>query len=273
MAVTKVKKLAFINGKGGCGKTTSIFHVSGVLSKGGSRVLVVDLDKQRNTTETLLMNTTIPAVTVYDVMCSGAEPRTATASALFQRRGNANPRYYGVDCMVSDERLEDEASLNKIDATRFGEALDGFLAAKCYDWLLVDMPPSSKALNDICFCNVVDYLIVPFTSDFFSIQGYGDLITTVQRARVSNPKLNNLGVYLSRYMPNCSLDRAVRNMLMEGFSKTFIDVQIPLAADIREAVAYGRPISYYREISKSRRAYESLVGEIVRRIESTERQD
>lgn len=51
-----VKKVAFINGKGGCGKTTSIFHVCGVLAQKGEKVLVIDLDKQRNTTDTLLMN-------------------------------------------------------------------------------------------------------------------------------------------------------------------------------------------------------------------------
>ena len=30
-----VKRIAFVNGKGGCGKTTSIFHVAGVLAKAG----------------------------------------------------------------------------------------------------------------------------------------------------------------------------------------------------------------------------------------------
>ena len=44
------KRVAFINGKGGCGKTTSIFHVAGVLAKRGEKILVIDLDKQRNTT-------------------------------------------------------------------------------------------------------------------------------------------------------------------------------------------------------------------------------
>ena len=48
-------KVAFINSKGGCGKTTSIFHVAGVLSTRGEKVLVIDLDKQMNTTDTFLM--------------------------------------------------------------------------------------------------------------------------------------------------------------------------------------------------------------------------
>lgn len=35
-------KVAFINGKGGCGKTTSIFHVAGVLAHKGQKVLVIE---------------------------------------------------------------------------------------------------------------------------------------------------------------------------------------------------------------------------------------
>lgn len=93
------KRVAFINGKGGCGKTTSIFHISGVLSKCGEKVLVIDLDKQRNTTSILLMNTEIPEKTVLDFMTGEAEAGEVMAQALFQSRGNAKPKYYGVDVM------------------------------------------------------------------------------------------------------------------------------------------------------------------------------
>ena len=85
------KRVAFINGKGGCGKTTSIFHVSGVLSKRGEKVLVIDLDKQRNTTSILLMNTEIPEKTVLDFMTGEAEAEEVTAQALFQTRETQSP--------------------------------------------------------------------------------------------------------------------------------------------------------------------------------------
>ena len=238
-------KLAFINGKGGCGKTTSIFHIAGVLSRSDEKVLVIDFDKQRNSTDTLLMNALErPKETVYDALC-GSPLENAVSKALFQSRGNATPKYYGVDCMASDMRLEDEAALSQIDSERFGIAMDAFIRERGYSWVLVDMPPSSKTLNDICFSHVVDFLIVPFSSDVFSVSGYGDIMDTVQRARNPNARLNIIGVYLARYMPNCAVDRYIRQQLLKY--DTFIDIQIPLAADIREAVMFGRPISFYRE--------------------------
>lgn len=241
-----VNKLAFINGKGGCGKSTSIIHIAGVLSQKGEKVLVIDLDKQRNTTDTLLMNNEDkPEKTVLDFMRGEAEASEATRQALFQTRGNAKPKYYGVDCMVSDVGLQDEAALADIDGVSVGERLDAFIRDRGYTWVMVDMPPSNMTLNNICFQHIVDYAIIPFSSDIFSVQGYNDIMDLMAQAREKNPLLNVLGVYLARYMGQCAVDRFIRDQLLEF--DTFIDIQIPLASDIREAVMFGRPISFYKK--------------------------
>jgi len=268
-------KIAFINSKGGCGKTTSIFHVSGILSKLGKQVLVIDFDKQRNTTSTLMMNVDVkdfPQKTVFDFLLGKGTAEEATGRALFQHRGNATPRYYGVDCMISDVRLENEALLKKADSKNISIELDRFIKRQNYDWVLVDMPPSNLTLNHICFSYIVDFVIIPFSSDMFSLDGYDSISKTIESARNINANLNSLGVYLARYMNNCALDKYIKDELSKKlFDKNlnkndFIDVQIPLAADIREAVFYGRPISYYKELSPSCKAYESLVYEIIRRM-------
>lgn len=260
------KRVAFINGKGGCGKTTSIFHVSGVLAKKGERVLVIDLDKQKNTTSVLLMNTDISERTVLDFMKGEAELEEVTKQALFQTRGNAKPKYFGVDVIGSDTGLQDEVVLSAIDGARVGERLDKFIEEEGYTWVLVDMPPSNMTLNNICFKYMVDYVIVPFSSDIFSVAGYGDIIDVLDKARSEKPTLNILGVYLARYMRNCALDKYIREQLLEY--DTFIDIQIPLASDIREAVMYGRPISFYKMFSDSRTAYENLVDEMINRMDA-----
>jgi len=270
-------KIAFINGKGGCGKTTSIFHVSGVLAKLGKKVLVMDFDKQKNTTSTLMMNVEkkiFPTKTVFDFLQGKATAEEATGKTLFQRRGNAHPKYYGVDCMVSDIRLEDEALLKKADIQIVSAELERFIKRQKYDWVLVDMPPSNKTLNYICFSYIIDFVIIPFSSDIFSLDGYGSIAETINKAREINVNLKSLGVYLARYMGNCALDKYIKDELAKRLydrnlnKNDFIDVQIPLASDIREAVFYGRPISYYKEFSNSCKAYESLVYEIIKRMKS-----
>lgn len=259
-----IKRVAFINGKGGCGKTTSIFHVAGVLAKRGEKILVLDLDKQRNTTSILLMNTNIPDKTVLDFMTGEVEAEDVVSKALFQTRGNAKPKYYGVDVMGSDIGLQDEAKLLEIDGESVGKRLDQFVKKQGYTWLLIDMPPSNMALNNICFKYFIDYAIIPSSSDIFSVDGYGDVMDVLDKARKENPTLNVLGMYLARYMKQCGLDRYIREQLLSF--ETFIDIQIPLASDVREAVMFGRPISYYKTFSESKMAYEKLVTEMEKRM-------
>ena len=262
-----VNKIAFINGKGGCGKTTSIFHVAGVLSKRGEKVLVIDFDKQRNTTDILLMNTQKPTKTVFEFMQGTCSAKDATEKSLFQKRANETPRYRNIDCMTASIQLENENLLKKINKSKFGESLEKFIESQKYTWVLVDMPPSNKELNDICFSYIVDFAIIPFSSDIFSVSGYGDIMDVINDARNNNPNLNILGIFLSRYMTGCGVDKYIKEQL--STFDTFIPVQIPLRTDIREAVMFGRPISYYKTISDSKKAYERLVDEIIKRIELT----
>ena len=65
-------------------------------------------------------------------------------------------------------------------------------------------------------------------------------------------------------MGQCGLDKYIREQLL--VYPTFIDIQIPLASDVREAVMFGRPISYYKMFSNSKSAYERLVDEMENRM-------
>lgn len=259
-----IKKIAFINGKGGCGKTTSIFHVAGVLAKRGEKTLVIDLDKQRNTTSIFLMNTTIPKKTILDFMKNNAEAEEVVQKALFQTRSNAKAKYFGVDVIGSDINLQNETELLSIKGEDVGKKLEKYIKKQGYTWLLIDMPPSNLILNNICFNYLVDYVIIPSSSDIFSVDGFGDIMDVLDKARNENPTLNVLGIYLARYMKQCALDKYIREQLLKF--ETFIDVQIPLASDIREAVMFGRPISYYKLFSESKLAYEKLVIEMEKRM-------
>lgn len=260
------KKLAFINGKGGCGKTTSLFHVAGVLASSGEKVLVLDFDKQRNATDTLLMNSDVPNATIFDVFAGTASFEDAVAPAKFQTRGNAKAKYYNVDCIPSDVRLSEPFG----DVEAFVEAFATFIAERQYSWVLVDMPPSNLLLNQLVFRYLVDFVVIPMSSDMYSVTGYSDLMDILDDAREYNPRLTNIGTFMSRYNKHKSLEQYIKDSLEQSCGTAFIDVQIPFSVDVPEGVVLGRPLSYYKLVSRSRRAYEELTAEIIRRIEKTE---
>jgi len=252
-------KIAFINGKGGCGKTTSIFHVSGVLAQKNEKTLVIDFDKQMNSTDTLLMfNEDKPKLTMIDFMRGKTDLETIVRKAYFKSRENAAPKYYGVDVLPADIRMEDESLLKKVDIK---DELNDFVEKNEYRWLLVDMPPSNKKINEICFSQIVDFVIVPFTCDVFSINGYNTIMNTVETARQYNPSLNIIGIYIARYNDKSLGDNYIKSKL-ENFGDIFIDIQIPDKLDIRDSIIFGRPISFYKTFTQSRTAYENLVAYI-----------
>jgi cellulose biosynthesis protein BcsQ len=112
------------------------------------------------------------------------------------------------------------------------------------------------ALNNICFRYFVEFAIIPFSSDVFSVDGYGDIMDVLDKARQYNPVLSVMGAYLSRYRKSEAVEQYIREQLLQF--GTFIDIQIPYAADVRESVMFGRPISFFKQNSKSRTAYEAL---------------
>lgn len=261
-------KVAFINGKGGCSKTTSIFHIAGVFADKGEKVLVIDLDKQRNITDNFLSYDESEydeqkSKTVLDYMTGKADVREVVKKVYIVGWNERKPKYRNIDVLPADVRLENEKLLRNVDIKR---SLNEFIEEEGYTWVLVDMPPSNKALNDICFEQIVNYIIVPFSSDIYSISGYGDIIDTVNRGREKNEELHILGIFLSKYMKRSGVDSYIKERAEEMFGEHFIDVQIPLKADVREGVMFHKPISYYKKQSDSKEAYETLVVEMENRI-------
>ena len=66
--------IAFVNHKGGTGKTTSCISIAGFLAKNGCKTLVVDFDPQANATSGLGIDGTTLRYSMYDVIldqCGG----------------------------------------------------------------------------------------------------------------------------------------------------------------------------------------------------------
>ena len=75
----QVPVYAFVNQKGGCGKTTTAVHLAGALAARGERVLLVDLDPQAHATMGLGCSPDRP--TVADVLLGEATLSEAVAPA------------------------------------------------------------------------------------------------------------------------------------------------------------------------------------------------
>ena len=265
------KKLAFINSKGGCGKTTSIYSVVGEVSKRlrkDEKILVIDADKQMNLSFCFFgANSDTdygerPTNTLFDFLMG--EDENVISQTMWRERENAKPKYFGVDMMVADKRLANEDAMVGVDIDAVRERFEKIVAENGYKYVFVDMPPSNRTLNKIIFGSMVDSAIIPFSSDLFCIDGYGDIMEELDEYRVENPNIKVLGVFFSRFMENCLVDKFVKEELEENNINLF-KTHLPLLTDVRETPFVHRPISYYRK-GKSRISVEKLTTEILKKL-------
>lgn len=254
--------IAFINGKGGCGKTTSSFHIGGVFADGGASVLQIDLDKQGNMTYALLGEAESgydeSSKNVLDFFTGKASFEEVVKKNYVRKRGNAKPVYVGIDVLPFSPKLENQRLLKKVDLS---DKLD---VINHYDYVLIDCPPSNRAIEKIVFEQLADVILVPMSNDLDSITGYGALVDKVDKAREFNPNLKILGIYMSMYDKRMRTHREIKEMMTENFD-VFMDVQIPYCKDLPDSKLDGRPISFWRK-SNAKEAVEALAQEIASRI-------
>jgi chromosome partitioning protein len=62
--------ISFINQKGGCGKSSTCFHLSGVLAQAGNSVLVVDVDPQGSLSQGFFGSSTVEQLTARETIAS-----------------------------------------------------------------------------------------------------------------------------------------------------------------------------------------------------------
>lgn len=265
----KVKRVALVNRKGGCGKTTSLFSIAGVLaSEERKKVFVLDLDAQRNTTSTMLMHVAEeeqPSKTIMDVL-KGANVEDALCSAVWQPRGIRNLRKYSVDVICGDAAIDAANGLVSISEEKLaeaGERINEYINANGYDWVLVDMPPSSKAINDFCFKYLADYMLVPFSPDAYSAAGYEQLMKDLADAQIVNPKARIIGAFLAKKDVRFGLHNAVDEELQD---LDYYICNVPYESAIAESTYFGRPVCLYKSHSKGSKAYRKIVKVMDERI-------
>lgn len=201
-----MKIVTLYNHKGGVSKTTTTYNLSRYLRAKGKKVLIVDADPQCNMTELLMCN-------IIEELDEEAEktgnikelPGTSLLQVL-------QPRFYGEAPEVDINNIEEvqidnnlflirgDVALSELDdfmaeahTQRFsnkihekrnyvalGDMLVRFGEKKKFDYILIDVGPSSGALTRSCFL-ACDAFMIPMSADRFNVQAIHTLTEILHR--------------------------------------------------------------------------------------------
>ncbi len=194
------RRIAFMNQKGGVGKTTTTVNLAAALAEQGRRVLLIDLDPQAHATLHLGIDPGALDASVYDLLL---DEDIAPAEALLHARPNLALLPAEVNLAAAENELVETPGRRH----RIRRILDELGSA--YDIALLDCPPSLGllTLNALAAAREV---VVPMQSHFLALQGLGKLLETVQLVAADlNPDLRVAGVILCMHDENTNHAREV----------------------------------------------------------------
>lgn len=250
--------LSVANHKGGVGKTSTAINLACAFAGTRRRVLLIDLDPQGSATVSILRKRPTGLISSGNALMSEAslvpciKPYNLAKFDLVP--ANDDLTAFCVSC-INEEGKEFRLK-NALSSLRL-----------IYDLIIIDCPPALNLLTINALC-ASDDLIIPTTCDYFAVDGLSSLLRLFEKLKtdgMSNVRL--MGIVRTLYSLGEPLAKKISEDLKSNLGTLLFNTIIPYTSLISEAPSMGRPVILYDRSCLGSRAYLSLAGEILKRME------
>lgn len=226
------KVIAYLNQKGGVGKSTILFHHAHYAVKNGKKVLVCDFDTQGNASAALLGDD-------YQDTYAGALGSGWLLGGEEVIKLNVAKSRHGIDVIYADESLLD---VEDIDVDKVISCIrTNFKLLSDYDLVLIDCPPTvGKRVIGALYAST--NVVSPIEPRKFAIDGLASLIQTIMAVRVDRPELSFEGVVINRVNSRSPKQRQNVAIIREALGKQVFLSELVEREPISDAVEEGVPV-------------------------------
>lgn len=262
------KSIAYINQKGGVGKSTTAINTAYELSVKGYKVLLVDIDPQGTAARrTLAKDPEELGYTLYHLLKTMLDVPTHEVNIS---KCIYHSERYNIDVIPPHINM---SSLDiKIAISNTYKATEMLIRAlepviNSYDYILVDCPPSLSAILYAAL-GFVENVIIPVLPDETAIEGIEQLNNTIADVEaISRKRINVLGSLMSRYRYT-TLHNSIKSIALSSLD--MFENYIPETVDVQNASQRKQPVSLFKPQSKAAIAYRIVTEEIIRKVEEQE---
>jgi chromosome partitioning protein len=255
-----MRRIAFINEKGGTCKTTLCVNVAARLAARGRRVLLLDLDTQGHAGKSLGVDVRGLSPTAHDWLL-GAAPfaqvvRPTGVPGLDLLPANKDLAGFPVAVAAAPDRVE-----------RLRERLDA-IPAGTYDAVLLDSPPSRSLVTDNILVGARE-IVVPVALTYLALDGCAEILSSLARLRSERGAAPTLTLVVATLHRHTQLADEILAKLRERLGGALSDTVLGWSVKVDEAQSHGRTVFEWAPRSSGARALAAIADEIEARGAAT----
>jgi len=248
------KIIAIANQKGGVGKTTTAINLAAAVALLNKKVLLVDADPQGNASSGVGVSTENLELTIYDSLIDDVDPKEIIVST---ETTNLDLLPSNIELVGAEVELVNKLSREYFMKNMLEKVKDD------YDYIFIDCLPSLGLITVNALVSA-DSVIVPVQCEFFSLEGFGKLKSTINMVKENlNPNLQIEGIVLSMYDSRLRMANMVVNEVRTIITDKIFDTIIHRNSKIGEAPSLGQPVLIYDITSKGATNFLNLANEFI----------